>query len=269
MNRETIESRDGTPLSLVRWDAPSESKGQVLIVHGLAEHMGRYEHVAAALVAAGFSVAGIELRGHGDSEGQRGHVDNWQQYVEDLFSAVEALGGQPYLVGHSMGGLVALDAIRTGLEVSGVSLSNPLVGVSVEAPAIKIAAAKVLSRILPKLSLDNELDVTQISRDADVVARYEADPKVYRKISSRWYTEMLAAMDRVHAAAPEGAIPLLLQQGDADSITSPDDARTFYGAWGHVEKQRTVYPDLYHEIFNEPEKEKVLSDLATWLVSRA
>jgi len=268
MQRETIESRDGTRLSLVRWDPPVESKAQILIVHGLAEHMGRYEHVAAALVASGFSVAGIELRGHGDSDGQRGHVDQWEQYVEDLFAAVEALGGQPLLVSHSMGGLVALDAIRAGLAVSGVCLSNPLVGVSVEAPAIKIAAAGVLSRFLPKLGLDNELDVTQISRDADVVARYQADPKVYRKITSRWYTEMMAAIDRVHAWAPNGAVPLLLQQGEADSITSPPEARSLYGEWGHAEKHKVSYPELYHEIFNEPEQEQVFADLAAWLVAR-
>ena len=269
MQRETIESRDGTRLSLVRWEPPAESKGQVLIVHGLAEHMGRYEHVAAALVSAGFAVAGVELRGHGDSDGQRGHVDHWEQYVEDVFAAVEALGGQPFLVTHSMGGLVSLDALRSGLSVSGIALSNPLVGVSVEAPAIKIAAAGMLSRFLPKLGLDNELDVRQISRDPDVVARYEADPKVYSKITSRWYTEMMAAIDRVHAWAPQANTPALLQQGDADSITSPSDARSLYQAWGHAEKHTVVYPDLYHEIFNEPEQDQVFADLSAWLSSRA
>jgi len=262
---DLIQSSDGTVLNMVRWDGPVVSKGQVLIVPGLAEHLGRYDHVATALVSVGFAVSGIELRGHGASGGKHGHVDSWSQYTEDVTAAVKTVGGRPILVGHSMGALVSLDALRGGLDISAIAMSNPLLGVTVEAPAIKVAAAKWLSKLLPTLSMSNELDVSQISRDPDVVARYEADEKVFSTVTPRWYTEMMGAIDRVQAAAANFGVPLLLQQGDGDLITSVPDATSFFERWGHDDKKRIVYPGLYHEIFNEPEKEQVLSELGEWL----
>ncbi len=269
MQTQSIQSRDGTGLNLVSWPAPDFSRGKVLIVHGLAEHMGRYEHVAKALAGAGFSVSGVELRGHGDSDGKQGHVDTWTQYTDDLTAAVEALGGDVVLVCHSMGCLVSLAAILDGLPVRGIALSNPLLGVAVQAPAIKVAAAGWLSKLLPALPMSNELNVKDISRDPDVVARYEADDKVFSKITPRWYTEMMAAMERVQGAAASFDLPLLLQQGDGDRITNVGDATAFFERWGHADKKRVVYPGLFHEIYNEPEKEQVFAELGQWLQGQA
>jgi len=265
MQSQTIQSSDGTGLNLVSWQAPDFSRGTVLIVHGLAEHMGRYDHVAKALSGAGFSVSGVELRGHGDSDGKQGHVDTWSQYTDDLKAAVAALGEDVVLVGHSMGGLVALAAILDGLKVRAIALSNPLLGVAVQAPAIKVAAAGWLSKLLPTLPMSNELDVNEISRDPDVVARYEADDKVFSKITPRWYTEMMASIERVQGSAATFDLPLLLQQGDGDRITNVGDATAFFERWGHQDKKRVVYPGLFHEIFNEPEKEQVFAELGQWL----
>ncbi len=264
---QTIQSADGTQLHVTTW-TPEEYQHTLLITHGLAEHMGRYQHVADAFNSAGYRVVGLELRGHGDSEGKRGHVDSWSQYGEDLAAAVEFVGGPCALLAHSMGGLVSLDRLRSPLPhpITGLVLTNPLLGVRVEAPAIKLALAGFLSRILPWLSLSNELETRYISRDPEVVKAYEQDPRVYSTITPRWYTEMRDAMIRAHEAAPGMKIPLLMVTSDADQICDPDAARKLANHWGGSSEQLR-YPELYHEVLNEPEQQQVLAEILAWLAA--
>ncbi len=260
-----IRSADGTQLHIASWSPPSPTR-TLLITHGLAEHMGRYQHVAETFCAAGYRVVGVELRGHGDSEGERGHVEAWSQYCDDLGAALKHVGEPCALLAHSMGGLVALDRLRdpTPVPVQALVLSNPLVGVRVQAPAIKLALAGMLSKLLPKLSLSNELDTKAISRDPEVVRAYEQDPRVYGTITPRWFTEMNQAIERVHKWAASMQVPLLMVTSDADRICDPDAARRLGRAWGGpVEHLR--YPELYHEVLNEPEREQVMAEILAWL----
>ncbi len=259
----TLRSTDGTALRVARWGSADRD---VLIVHGLAEHAGRYEHVAAALVAAGWRVTLLELRGHGRSEGRRGHVMSWQDYADDVRAAATFVGRPFVLLAHSMGGLVSLSTLLEPMSpaVRALALSNPLLGVKVQAPAIKIKAAKLLSRLLPWLPLSNELDTNAISRDPAVVRAYEADPLVYGKITPRWYTEMLAAQVRVHAAAASYRLPLHLMVSDADQMCDHEAALRLFAAYGGP-KSHVLYPHLYHELFNEPEQKQVLAELIAWL----
>jgi lysophospholipase len=262
---QTITSADGTKLQLTIWE-PAEHAHTLLIVHGLAEHMGRYQHVADTFTAAGYRVVGLELRGHGDSEGKRGHVDAWRQYGEDLAAAIAWIGAPCTILAHSMGGLVVLDRLRDPLPhtPTGVITTNPLLGVRVEAPAIKLALAGFLSKVLPWLSLSNELDTKHISRDPEVVKAYEQDPRVYSTITPRWYTEMRDAMTRVTAAAPTLQIPLLMVTSDADQICDPLAARKVANHYGGCSDQLT-YPELFHEVLNEPEKDQVKSEILAWM----
>jgi len=266
---QTIRSADGTQLHIATWE-PESYGHTLLITHGLAEHMGRYQHVAETFCAAGYRVIGLELRGHGDSEGKRGHVDRWSQYCEDLTAALEHVGGPCVLLGHSMGGLVTLDRIRDPLPypVQGVVLTNPLLGVRVEAPAVKLMLAGVLSKLLPWLSLSNELDTQQISRDPEVVRAYEQDPRVYSTITPRWYTEMREAMERAHKWAASMQPPLLMVTSDADQICDPDAARRLTRSYGGCTEQLR-YPELFHEVLNEPEKEQVMAEILAWLSADA
>jgi alpha-beta hydrolase superfamily lysophospholipase len=270
VERLSAQSKDGTRLNLVRWEPPGEVRADVVLIGGLAEHLGRYDHVAAALTAAGFRVTGVEPRGHGNSDGKRGHVDQWRRYCEDLRAAQYAVDGPHFLVAHSMGGLIALDALRkpVGPEVRGLVLSDPLLRETVAAPRIKVAAAGLLSRFLPRLALSNELDTSAISRDPDVVRRYEQDPLVYSTITPRWFTEMKAAQARVWEGVGAGRVPLLMLVGGGDRICSPDGNREFAERWGGPKEVRT-YPGLYHELMNEPEKDAVLRDIVDWLAGRA
>ena len=263
METITIKSKDGTALRLGRW---GDGERDVLLVHGLAEHAGRYEHVGQALAARGWRVTVVELRGHGQSEGRRGHVDAWQDYLDDMAAALDTLGDQVAVVGHSMGGLVAMSALAAAAPpaVLGVAVSNPLLGVRVKAPAIKVKAARLLATLLPWLPLSNELDTKKISRDPEVVAAYEQDPLVFSTITPRWFREMNDAIDSVRAQAPRATTPLYMLVSEGDEICDPASAREIVGTWAGP-TQVSEYGELYHELFNEPEKEQVLKDLGDWL----
>lgn len=264
MKNSTLASADGTPLNFVRWDIDSP-KAQVLLVGGLAEHMGRYVHVAAALNAAGYAVAGVELRGHGHSGGKRGHVDGWDQYQEDVRAALDETG-PAFIVSHSMGGLVTTYTVANdATNIRGWAMTNPLFGIRFEPPRWKIAASKLLNKVLPSLSLANELDTSQLSRDPKVVAAYEADNLVFGTITPRWYMSSLAAQEQVQAAAGSIKLPLLCLIGDSDPITDPDEAMRFYDSCGSESKTLKRWPELIHELFNEPEKDEVIAEVVAWL----
>ena len=259
-------SADGTRLRLGRWGRPGRS---VLLVHGLAEHLGRYDHVGRALADAGWQVTGVELRGHGESDGKRGHTAAWHRYVEDLQAAAAVAGidgGPLVLVAHSMGGLVTLDALRSPIHppVRAVAMTNPLLRAAVKAPAWKLKGPRLIARLLPTLSLANEIPASHISRDAEVVRRYEQDPLVYGTVTPRWFVEMLAAQERVRASAAQYTLPLRMMLGTGDQICDHTAGQELARAWGGP-ATTAVYDGLYHELFNEPEKATVIQELIDWL----
>ncbi len=250
-----------------------EPKATVVVVHGLGEHSGRYGNVINALVPEGYNIFLYDLRGHGKSEGQRGHVYNFDHYIEDtrifVENARDRTGLLTILLGHSMGGLIVLlfgekyqDLIKL------LVASGPAVKIAVEVPKWKEAIGKFVSNIFPTLSMTNEIDPSLLSHDPVVVKEYENDPLVIRKVSARWFTEFLRAQKEVLENAHKLKLPLLLQQGGDDQIVSPDGAKEFYERAGSEDKELKIYPGLYHEIYNETEKEKVLSDLTEWLKKR-
>lgn len=259
----SARSDDATPLRLARW---GDGDRDVLLVHGLAEHAGRYNHVATALVEGGWRVTLVELRGHGKSGGRRGHCVAWHRYVEDVQAAAGTIGKPFAILAHSMGGLVSLDALREPLTppCRALALSNPLLGLAFEAPAWKVKMSTGLSRLLPWLPVPSGLDTTFLSHDAEVVRAYEADPLVFSSVTPRWFTESQAAMARVNGDPGRYALPMRLMVSTGDKICDHQAALRLYEGWT-AEKTLEVYPDLYHEIFNEPEKATILADLVAWL----
>ena len=261
-------SDDGTAIRVVRW-FPEDANNQdrdILLVHGLAEHAGRYPHIAAARTDAGWTVTFVELRGHGQSGGKRGHTDLWHHYIEDIQSAASMIGRPYVLIGHSMGGLTALATLLEPQHppVRAVAVSNPLLGVDFEPTRIKVAASRLLSKLVPKLSFSNEVQTHHLCRDPEVVARYEADPNVYSTITPRWYIELTTTQKSVLANAKNGRIPLRMMVGTADKICSHTLSLEFARKGGGPTDIQ-VYDGLYHELFNEPEKDQVLTDLRAWL----
>lgn len=265
----------GEPVRLFRrsWVPSAPHRATIVLVHGLGEHSGRYEHVARRLNERGFSVHAIDHEGHGRSDGRRGHIDRFSRYldgVEALLDAVsEEEGGRPrFLLGHSMGGLIAaLFVLRHPSAFEGCVLSGPLVTSDAEPPAIVMLLNRLLAVIAPRLGI-LKLDASAVSRDPEVVAAYIADPLVHGgKVTTRLVNELFVAAAALLDNARGIELPLLLLHGEADRLTSPEGSKRLHALVGAEDKTIRLFPGLYHEIFNEPEKDAVLDEVLSWLDS--
>jgi len=266
----TVTAGDGTPLLVRRWLSDGSPWAHVLLVHGIAEHSGRYERVGEWLASAGLDVTGYDLRGFGASGGRRAFVDRWKRYHDDLeerLAAVRAEAGDVpvALVGHSLGGLITLGYVLAEPprpSPDALVLSAPAIEAAV--PGWKRTVAAVLGRAVPTASLKNELDGELLSRDPSVGERYLADPLAHHATTTRLGAEALAEQRRVRAALGRLAIPTLVYHGSADRLV-PTMSSEPLGALATV--TRRTYPDLRHESHNEPEGEAVVGDVIAWLRS--
>jgi len=247
----------------------------MIIAHGLGEHSGRYTNIIERLIPLGIDVWAPDHRGHGRSGGRRGHVSSFDQYVKDLQTLAEiARNGMAenvkiFLLGHSMGGLVALRFAASFPEmIDGVIASSPALGVTTDIPAVKAYVGRIMSTLWPTLSLTNGLEVTKISHDEGVVRAYRDDPLVHDRVSARWFTEFLSAMETACGSAVRIKLPLLMQLAGDDQLVNAGTSAAFFEAAGSVDKTLYIYKDSYHEIYNETEKlrKHALDDLEAWLV---
>ncbi len=260
----TTRSDDGTELRLARWN--DEGDKDILLVHGLAEHLGRYEHIGQFFAEKGWRVTALEFRGHGESGGKRGHTERWHRYFEDLQAAMSVVGKPMAIVAHSMGGLITLWSMMHPLtpEVRCVALSNPLLGLFTQPPALKVLLGRVVSKIAPSLTVPNDLNCEDISRDPEVVQAYINDPMVFSKISTRWGAEMMKAIPSVFSYAPKYQHNVRLMLGGADKICDPSSSKEFAQNYGG-KIETVVYDQCFHELFNEPEKYEILAEADQWL----
>lgn len=262
---------DGTFYS--HW-AVAEPLAVVLLAHGAGEHGGRYAGVAAWLGARGIAVLAPDHRGHGQSPGRRGHIDRFQDFFPPLDALREQIEasypGRPcFLLGHSLGGLIAARYLLDRQDrFTGAALSGPALAVAEPPSALAIAINRFLAAVWPTLGV-LQLDASGISRDPAVVAAYRADPLVHTgKFSARFVTELFAAMGEIEARRGELQLPLLVMHGEADAMTAPAGSGAFVAGAGSADKTLRLFPELYHEIFNEPEREAVLTTLHDWLRAR-
>ena len=254
------------------WLPEGEPKAVLLVVHGLAEHSGRYMNLVNRFVPQGFAVYGIDHLGHGRSEGRRLALKRFTDYTEPLkaFSAMVRCW-QPdrpvFLVGHSMGGLIGATYLLTNQEeLAGAVLSGPAVMPPGNIPAATIFAGRVLSVLFPSVGIVDRGPMDDICRDPAVVAAYIADPLVYQgKITARLGAEMLGAMEHLRKEAGRIRLPLLIVQGGADRLVNPAGAQVLYDGVASPDKRLIVYEGFYHEVFNEPEHDRVLDDVERWL----
>lgn len=264
INRET--SRTGVQLATRQWLTASEPRAGILILHGLAEHSGRYEHVADAWVARGFAVHAYDHRGHGESGGSRMHVDGWDillDDVEDRLSALKfELPAPSVLYGHSFGGLVALDYCLTRSEVVPDFLVLSAPGLRSTIAKWKQMLAPLLAKIAPKAAIPLDFDVAHLSRDPSVGQAYSADPLVQTKASAKFGAEGLQAQRRVGERMDSLSIPTLVIAGGDDEIVPPQSSHSLGEVPG---VDRKLYPNLRHELHNEPEGPEVVGDIADWI----
>ena len=273
---------DGTVLLMRHWPVDGAESGgawagapwaSVLLVHGLGEHSGRYEHVGDRMAAAGLDVHAYDHRGNGGSGGRRGDVERWLQLHDDLAERLvvvrrAAAGTRPVaLYGHSLGGLIvagycrpeprAPDRPRPDLVV----LSSPGLGDTL--PGWKRRLAGPLARIAPTLAIPNGVDGTTISRDPSVAAKTAADPLCVKASTTRFAAAAFREQARVHALAPTGlGVPTLVLHGEDDGLVPVDATAGFVGA---PDTERRTYPGLRHELHNEPEGPAIVDEIIEWL----
>jgi len=272
----TLTSADGVKIFYRQYAAESE-RARMVIAHGLGEHSGRYGNIVERMLPKGISVWAPDHRGHGQSGGKRGHVLKFSQYLSDFRLSVELAGAdrpegmQCFLLGHSMGGLIALYFAQqfAGL-IDGVIASSPALGVAIEIPGVKKILGSFMSYIWPGMTMGNELDAGKISHDPKVVSAYKTDPLVHDRVSARFFTEFLAAMDTVHAQASSLKVPILLQVAGDDHLVNARSSVQFFEKLNIEDKTLQVYDGRYHEIYNEGEdlRRQVLKDLEDWLEKR-
>jgi len=253
------------------WLPESEPRAVLLIVHGLAEHSGRYGNVVDHFVPLSYAVYGIDHLGHGKSDGTRVYVERFDDYTNTLKVYVDMIHGwQPdkpiFLVGHSMGGLIgAVYLLDHQAELAGAVLSGPAVKIPKHVTPAMLFVGKMLSALIPRFGL-LALSADGVSRDPAVVQAYVSDPLAHRgKATARLAAEMLKAMQTISGQAAKITLPIMIVQGSADRLVDPAGARMLYGAVSSVDKEIRIYDGLYHEVFNEPEHEKVLRDIEIWL----
>jgi len=252
-------------------------RARMVLAHGLGEHSGRYAHVIGRMVNKGISVWALDHRGHGKSEGKRGHILSFDEYIFDLKEMITfAQKDMPanmkfFLLGHSMGGCMALYfAEMYPAMLSGVIASSPGLHPAMKVPVIKGAMGKMMSSVWPALSFDNELDSSFLSHEKSVVEAYNNDPLVHRKVSARWFTEFMKAMKATFQGAAKINIPIIMQVAGDDHLVDAQMSKRFFENISSKDKTLCFYEKFYHEIYNEThqERQRVLTDLENWLAAR-
>ena len=263
----TLTTTDGLTLQLREWPRP-EARGNVLIVHGLGEHIGRYAPVAAQLNAWGWNAVGYDQRGHGASQGARGALAHGDDLLRDLALVVDALRaehrGPLVLLGHSMGGLVAARFVAERLRpVDALVLSSPALDAGMNAFQKLLLA--VLGPLAPNLAVGNGLKPAWISRDPAVVQAYIADPLVHDRVTPRLVRFIVDGGEFVRARATQWTVPTLLLYAGSDRCVAPAGSRMLAAAAPKSVLSAREFAPLFHEIFNEPEQREVFAALGDWL----
>lgn len=274
-----LRTADGLELASYRWpagDGTVPPRATIALVHGLAEHAGRYAALAGRLNAAGIDVHAIDLRGHGQSPGQRAWVDRFDGYLNDADALVAeaARGNAPlFLMGHSMGGAVAaLYAIERaparGHVLTGLVLSSPALAPGRDVPRWMLAVSRVISRVWPTFPAIR-IDAALLSRDPAVVAANRADPLVHHgAVPARTGAEILDAMARIESGRGALRVPVLVYHGTEDKLTEPDGSRAFGARVGSPDRTLTLYEGGFHETMNDLDRDRVIDALIAWIHAR-
>jgi len=255
----------------VRSDLPAEAKAVFILVHGLAEHGGRYQYVTEKCNRFGYGVYRFDHRGHGKSEGERAHVDDFMHFVDDAALVVDMAGrenpGLPlFMFGHSMGGQVA--AVY-GIRYKGVLAGQIFSGALFREPAAAAELKKIDFARLPAAARMPNALAAFVSRDPDVVRAYENDPLVLKEVGLRLLGAIAVrgpAWLNDHVREYDG--PCLILHGGGDRIVDPESARWFHAHISSADKELRVYDELYHEVWNEREKDGVIEDIHRWVEKR-
>ena len=270
----SVQTRDG--LALAAWRYPARgrrSRARVVIVHGYAEHAGRYAWLREALVAAGCDCDLFDLRGHGRSGGSRGHVARFADYVDDLNRIVACAEAAPraasyplFVIAHSLGGLVALEYVRLHPEtIDGLVASSPFLAPAFRLPLLVDQLAALAARLVPLGTVKNRIEPAALSHEPSVAQAYSSDPLVFDTVTLGWWREVRRTQDELFEHASDIRLPVLFLLAQADRIADWQRAAAIFERLGSTDKSLKMYPNFFHEVLNEVGRDLVLHDLLTWV----
>ncbi|MBD2625792.1 alpha/beta hydrolase [Trichormus variabilis] len=269
----TFKGVEGLDLYYQSWNPEGKVRAILVLVHGLGGHSGLYKNIVEHLLPKQYAVYGLDLRGHGQSPGQRGYINTWAEFRDDVRAFLEMIQKQQpgcpiFLFGHSMGGMIVLDYTlhypQDASALQGVIAFAPSIG-EVGVSPIRVLLGKMLSRVWPRFSLNTGLDKTAGSRNEEIVTSYTQDNLRHTRATARFSTEFFATLAWIHAHAAEWQVPLLILHGGADRVALPGGSELFYQRVTYPDKQRIEYPGAYHDLHCDINYHQVLTDLETWM----
>lgn len=272
MQENSFQTPDGLTIHTVYWQAASERQRVVIVVHGIGEHFGRYDHVAKHLNQAGYHVYGLDHRGHGKSEGTRNHVDNDTQFISDLKQYVDAIktkhsDSKFYILGHSMGSVISLQFMLTYPDiVDALIVTGTATDVASGVPPILRSVANFIYRIYPKAPIQPPGGDNVLTRDPEMLALADNDPLFYKgwtKTSIAKYVVETGEM--IQERAHEITLPILIMHGEADNLTPISGSHIMYERVSSTDKTLKTWEGMYHEVMNEIGREEVLQTITDWL----
>jgi alpha-beta hydrolase superfamily lysophospholipase len=269
----SFQGKNGTKIYYQFWK-PDKPKAVIIIAHGIGEYSGRYSHVGDHFANEGIAIYALDHRGHGLSEGHRGHVDSFDDYLQDLdtfFGIVKGMEKvkKTFLLGHSMGGTIAIAyALKQPKKMNGMILSSPGLKLASPLDPALVKQIEALSQSNPTQDLPNGLDSKGLSHDPAVCEAYDKDPQVFKTITARWAVEYFNAMQSLLKNASKLEVPTLLLVAGDDKLVDPNGEREFAKSVKEKDFKMIVFPNFYHELFNEVEKQKVFDAVDAWLKPR-
>jgi len=269
-----FEAANGRKLFFRSWQ-PEPPERAIVLVHGFGEHSGRYESFASWFARKGFAVYALDLQGHGNSPGKRGHVARFGDFLDDVASLNDRVrkehpGLLRVMIGHSMGGLIVTAlASERELHADLLVVSGPALSLSPDISRLKLRLARALRFLIPRLTMKAGLDANGLSRDVKVVRDYLEDPLVHDQMTAAMGAEFSDSILRMEGAPRRIGVPMLLLHGEADPLCRVEGSREFYEnlpVEGQPGSEILIYPDFLHEIFNEIGRESVYADLLDWVL---
>ena len=268
--KNRFRGANGLSLFYQAWYPSGTAKAVLALVHGFGEHCDRYATVTTALTEAGYAVFGFDNQGHGRSEGQRGHINRWHEYRDNVSAFLtQVRHHEPdlplFVLGHSLGGLIVLDfALNAPQGLSGIVISGPPIRPVGIAKPYLVAIARVLSGIWPRFSMDVGAGAETLSRDPAIVNQTEDDPLTHSVATVRWGTECLVAIAAVRRNVAQMQVPILLVHGSADKVNDVKGSKEIFERIPS-DKTLKIYPGSYHEPHNDLDRNQVMNDIVEWL----
>jgi len=267
-----IATKDGVSLYTRDW-LIEKPKAVMVLAHGFGEHINRYNHVADFFNKNGFSVFGYDRRGHGKSEGKRGHTSSHDAIVDEIALVINKAKSEfpnlpVVLYGHSQGGhLVLFHLIKREPNVDAAVVTGPWIQLGFQPPAFKIFIGRMLSKVLPTLSMPNELNHDALARDKSVAKEYAEDPLNVFEITTACGAAMLDNADWLNQYSGEISVPLMINHGGSDPVISPEATKQFAErVTGNITLK--IWEDSYHEIHNDLDKEAVFEEILSWIQTK-